>query len=172
MIPTEQNIQSGFPISTGVPLLNVVPAHIISDLGQTNSRLFPTDSSITPSPASTSISAFELSLANKPLPSPGPSYYAARRALWLAPTSEAPLPPVPSPSRQRLEHLLSIPGAVENDVVWKSGVEKVWRGLVSGGRLKRRLPMNLVVSKPIPTHALGSACVFLVDQNHPCRMAT
>ncbi|KIM90967.1 hypothetical protein PILCRDRAFT_25393, partial [Piloderma croceum F 1598] len=89
--------------------------------------------------------AFEDTLSTIALPPPGPAHYTARRALWLAPVPEAPLPPVPSTSRQRLEHLLSMPGAVESEEVWKSGVEKVWKGLVAGGRLKRRLPMNLVI---------------------------
>jgi hypothetical protein len=51
----------------------------------------------------------------------------------------------PSSSRQKLESLLNSPGAVCDDVVWRSGVEKVWKGLAAGGRLKRRLPLNLVI---------------------------
>lgn len=81
------------------------------------------------------------------LPPPGPSYYAARRALWLTPRSSPSQPRVlePSTSRRRLEDLLNAPGAVTSDDVWTGGVEKVWKGLSAGGRLKRRLPMNLVV---------------------------
>ncbi|KZP24525.1 hypothetical protein FIBSPDRAFT_668002, partial [Athelia psychrophila] len=79
------------------------------------------------------------------LPPPGPSHYSARRQLWLAQTGRSPPPPAPSTSRERLEELLSMPGAATNDEVWKAGVERVWRGLVTGGRLKRRLPMNLVI---------------------------
>src|SRR5277367_6114545 len=89
--------------------------------------------------------SFEDLLASTSLPPPGPSYYVARRALWLA-DSHLPLPTSePSTSRQRLEYLLSQPGGTENEAVWKGGVEKVWKGLVAGGRLKRRLPMRLVV---------------------------
>jgi hypothetical protein len=52
---------------------------------------------------------------------------------------------VPSTSRQRLEQLLSAPGAAESEETWKSGIERVWKGLVTGEKLKRRLPMNLVI---------------------------
>jgi hypothetical protein len=34
---------------------------------------------------------------------------------------------------------------VESEDVWKSGIQRVWRGLLTGERLKRRLPMNLVI---------------------------
>ncbi|KAJ7590899.1 hypothetical protein C8J56DRAFT_546228 [Mycena floridula] len=91
--------------------------------------------------------SFESRLAESDLPPPGPSHYAARRALWLAaPVTPPQSPPnSPSNSRQRLELLLSSPGAVNNDEIWKSGVEKVWRGLNAGQRLKRTLPLNLVI---------------------------
>ena len=127
--------------------LNVAPV-LHSDLTQSsNSRHPASPQCYTPTPLApiTIRPAFEDSLSTAALPPPGPAHYLARRALWLAPTPEPPLPPVPSTSRQRLEQLLSIPGAVENEEVWKAGVEKVWKGLVAGGRLKRRLPMNLVV---------------------------
>jgi hypothetical protein len=41
--------------------------------------------------------------------------------------------------------LLNPPDAVGDERVWKSGIENVWKGLNAGGRLKRRLPMNIVV---------------------------
>jgi len=83
-------------------------------------------------------------LVNSNLPPPGQAHYAARRTLWLTPT-KVPEHSPSSSSRLRLEQLLSQPGAVHNDEAWKDGVEKVWKGLVGGGRLRRRLPMNLVV---------------------------
>jgi hypothetical protein len=111
---------------------------------------------------------FEDLLATTSLPPPGPSYYAARRALWLADPG-LPLPsPEPSTSRQRLEHLLSQPGGIENEAVWKGGVEKVWKGLLAGGRLKRRLPMRLVVSNP---RTRVSPFLTSTDQDYSCRMA-
>ncbi|KAG6336534.1 hypothetical protein ID866_2556 [Astraeus odoratus] len=83
-------------------------------------------------------------LVNSNLPPPGPAHYAARRALWLTPT-KVPEHAPSSSSRLRLEQLLSQPGAVHSDEAWKGGVEKVWKGLVGGGRLRRRLPMHLVI---------------------------
>ncbi|KAJ7284002.1 hypothetical protein C8J57DRAFT_1498987 [Mycena rebaudengoi] len=76
----------------------------------------------------------------------GPEFYQARRARWLAPNPE--LPPRPhehSSSRRKLEQVLSAPDAVNNDDVWFGSIEKIWKGLGAGGRLKRRLPMYLVI---------------------------
>jgi len=41
--------------------------------------------------------------------------------------------------------VLSAPDALTNDDVWFGSVEKIWKGLGAGGRLKRRLPMRLVI---------------------------
>ena len=84
------------------------------------------------------------------LPLPGPAHYAARRALWLTPT-KIPRRSPPSSSRQRLEHLLSEQGAVNSEEAWKNGIEKVWKGLVNCGRLKRSLPLSLVVGLILDT---------------------
>jgi hypothetical protein len=100
---------------------------------------------LNPSRSCSTSSSFEELLSLTPLPPPGPSHYAARRALWLTPRPEPPPPSEPSSSRQKLEQLLSRPGGIESEEVWKGGIEKVWKGLVSGGRLKRRLPMCIVV---------------------------
>lgn len=90
--------------------------------------------------------SFDDILASSDLPPPGPDHFAARRALWLAPRSSSPpRTPEPSTSRRRLQEVLSSPGAERSDQVWHGGVEKVWKGLSAGGRLKRRLPMNLIV---------------------------
>ncbi|KAF9006571.1 hypothetical protein BDQ17DRAFT_1277053 [Cyathus striatus] len=90
---------------------------------------------------------FDHLLAHSHLPPPGPDYYAARRRLWLHPPS--PPPPSPSkplsPSRLKLEHVLSTPGAIYNDGAWYDGVENVWKGLASGRTLKYRLPMNIII---------------------------
>jgi len=92
------------------------------------------------------------------LPLPGPAHYAARRALWLTPT-KIPRRSPPSSSRQRLEHLLSEQGAVNSEEAWKNGIEKVWKGLVNCGRLKRSLPLSLVVG-PDPRYSV--TCSFLL----------
>lgn len=138
MIPTE--LQSNHYVSS---ISNISAAPINSTETSNHSLTSKSLPPITIKAVPKSI--FEETLSHASLPPPGPLYYAARRALWLAPTNEAPLPSIPSTSRQRLEHLLGMPGAVQNEDVWKAGVEKVWKGLVAGGRLKRRLPMNIVV---------------------------
>lgn len=83
-------------------------------------------------------------LADSILPPPGPAHYVARQVLWLTPTKVAEHSSSSS-SRLRLEQLLNQPGAVYSDEAWKGGVEKVWKGLIGGGKLRRRLPMNLVI---------------------------
>ena len=98
-------------------------------------------------------------LAKSKLPPPGPDYYAMRRQLWLSPRCAVEAPPLePSASRQRLEKLLAPPDAAQSEEVWKSGVEKVWQGLNAGGKLKRRLPMALIVRQ---TFCFWSLAVFM-----------
>ncbi|KAK7054218.1 hypothetical protein R3P38DRAFT_3343690 [Favolaschia claudopus] len=74
----------------------------------------------------------------------GVDFYNARRAKWLTPTVP-PRAPEPSSSRRKLEQVLSAPDALTSDEVWFGSVEKIWKGLGAGGRLKRRLPMRLVI---------------------------
>jgi hypothetical protein len=144
MIPANTVHSFSLP-GASLPIISPVLNSDINQLSNTHLPASPQCYTPTPLAPITIRPAFEDSLSTASLPPPGPAHYLARRALWLAPAPEPPLPPVPSTSRQRLEQLLSIPGAVENEEVWKAGVEKVWKGLVAGGRLKRRLPMNLVV---------------------------
>lgn len=165
MIPPElQNTDTQQSVIQITPILNpdipLSPARISTPESQYNSTTIATNVAASP---------FENSLSRASLPPPGPSYYAARRALWLTPIPGLPLPPVPSTSRDRLEQLLNVPGAVENEEVWRAGVEKVWKGLVAGGRLKRRLPMNIVVCKADGMSLAGSySCrrLTIADQNY------
>ncbi|KAK7060475.1 hypothetical protein VNI00_001240 [Paramarasmius palmivorus] len=91
--------------------------------------------------------SFEERLKSSALPPPGPSHFVARRQLWLTPPDNViPNPSPPSTTRQKLDTLLSTPNAVNNNEVWKGGVEKVWHGLYHGSRLKKRLPLGTVVS--------------------------
>ncbi|KAF8477877.1 hypothetical protein JB92DRAFT_3049539 [Gautieria morchelliformis] len=83
-----------------------------------------------------------------PMPPPGPALFVARRALWLAPPADTPREPHPasaSTSRAKLEVLLSQEGRADDDVVWDAGLRSVWKGLISGGRLRRRLPLRMVI---------------------------
>ena len=79
------------------------------------------------------------------MPGPGLSYFEARRALWSHPPANPPTPADPSPSRVKLEALLSQPGAVESEEVWRAGLKNVWKGLVGGNQLRQPLPLNVVV---------------------------
>jgi hypothetical protein len=98
---------------------------------------------ISPSPTPSSWDAI---LAASELPPPGPDHYAARRKLWLTPRHIVQSSPLESStSRQRLEKLLNLPNATESDEAWNDGIENVWKGLNAGGKLKRRLPMALIV---------------------------
>ncbi|KAJ7781065.1 hypothetical protein B0H16DRAFT_1298520 [Mycena metata] len=93
--------------------------------------------------SSSSPSTSSSSSSSEP-PLSGVDLYNARRALWLTPTVP-PRPPEPSSSRRKLEQVLSTPDALTSDEVWFGSVEKIWKGLGAGGRLKRRLPMTLVI---------------------------
>ncbi len=99
--------------------------------------------------ANTSMSPFEERLATAGLPPPGADHYAARRALWRAPGPNPPCLTEPNPSRGKLETLLAEPAALEDDRVWDAGLDRVWRGLTGGAKLKHRLPLALVV-RPRP----------------------
>lgn len=120
-----------------------VPAHsrFFKIAGKFNSRDARTRPKDTPLPNRSTSSSL---ISNPEFPPSGPAHYAARRALWLTPTRVHHRSP-PSSSRQRLEQLLNEPGAVNNEQAWKDGIEKVWKGLVNGGRLKRSLPLTLVI---------------------------
>ncbi|KIJ57056.1 hypothetical protein M422DRAFT_127528, partial [Sphaerobolus stellatus SS14] len=67
------------------------------------------------------------------------------RHLWLTPKAGHPRPRSPSTSRTRLEELMARPDAMTSDVVWDAGVKNVWKGLVAGGKLRRSLPLDLVI---------------------------
>lgn len=50
-----------------------------------------------------------------------------------------------STPRRTLEDLLATENAYEDDGIWRAGVGKVYRALVDGARLKKRMPLRLVV---------------------------
>ncbi|KAI9466934.1 hypothetical protein BJY52DRAFT_1080057, partial [Lactarius psammicola] len=52
------------------------------------------------------------------LPPPGPDHFAARRALWITPTTASRLDQTTSASRIKLEGPLESPGALESPEVW------------------------------------------------------
>ncbi|KAI0082473.1 hypothetical protein K474DRAFT_1655248 [Panus rudis PR-1116 ss-1] len=90
------------------------------------------------------------------MPEPGPAYFDARRALWKTanphPTPKAPeFPDSTATSRRRLDTLLADPTIdLESDQVWYGqgslgGLDKVWKSLSNGSRLKRRLPLPSLI---------------------------
>ena len=89
------------------------------------------------------------------MPAPGLSYFEKRRALWYTPPANPPSPPSPSPSRIKLEALLGQPGAVESDEVWRAGLKNVWKGLVGGNMLRKRLPLDIVVRLDCKWHSFA-----------------
>ncbi|PSS35489.1 hypothetical protein PHLCEN_2v1644 [Hermanssonia centrifuga] len=95
-----------------------------------------------PSYASRPASNFQTTMESLDLPEPGPAYFAARRALWLKPTSSTP---VHSELPARLQELLDEEGPLDSDAIWRRGLEKVWKGVIGGGVLKRRLPLRYLV---------------------------
>ncbi|CAK5275408.1 unnamed protein product, partial [Mycena citricolor] len=65
---------------------------------------------------------------------------------WLTPTDPIRTPDLePSSSRRKLERILSSPDALTSNEIWRNHVEKIWNGLNAGGKLRRRLPMHLVI---------------------------
>jgi hypothetical protein len=88
---------------------------------------------------------FEQVLQHADLPEPGPDYYEARRRLWLTPSRDLPLRRAPSLAQRKLEDMLNQSNAIHSIEVWSNGLERVWQGLCSGGKLKSHLPMNLIV---------------------------
>ncbi|TFY74634.1 hypothetical protein EWM64_g9377 [Hericium alpestre] len=89
---------------------------------------------------------FEEVLASQPsLPEPGPSYFEARRALWLTrPPALPPRPPSSTPLLS-LEEILRRPGALQSDEVWDGGLAKISKNLLGGGRTRRPLPVQVVL---------------------------
>lgn len=84
------------------------------------------------------------------IPEIGPDYFNIRRKRWLTPTESVddskPYPRCDTKdcvARARLEKLVS--GPEITDEVWAAGIDSVWNGLVSGGRLRRPLPLDIVV---------------------------
>lgn len=137
------------------PPLQAVQLHAPSD----STPLAPFDCSLlSPLPTMSQdapVSLFQQRLRDADLPLPGADHFAARRTLWWSPGPNEPSPTEANSSRRRLEALLAHPGALEDDDIWEAGVDRVWRGLVNGAKLKHRLPLALVV-RPYPRLSHGS----------------
>lgn len=72
------------------------------------------------------------------MPEPGPEYFEARRRLWLTPRLNADtLSFRLAANRQKLEGLLS-----NEDKLYSA---QAWRAISSGQRMKRNLPLPVLV---------------------------
>src|ERR1700722_9006823 len=116
-------------------------------MSQSQLATFHTDTLTDSRTCCTPSQSFDQLLEGSSLPPPGPLRCAARRRLWLTPRSDLQINTEPSPMRLKLEEVLNRPGALQSEEIWKAGIEKVWKGLVGGGRLKKRLPMGIVVRR-------------------------
>ena len=141
----DQNVR---PHIFRTPPLRALELHTPSDItprAPFNSDNLSPPLTFTSQTAASSMSPFEERLAIEDLPPPGAAHFAARRAIWWTPGSSPPSSTETNPSRGRLETLLAEPGALEDDKVWDAGLDRVWRGLTGGVKLKHRLPLALVV---------------------------
>jgi hypothetical protein len=108
-------------------------------------------------------------------PTTGPAFWEKRRAEWLA-AGQQPIPPADdngpgSRARARLEILLAPHLAEESDLVWNDTVGAIWKGLTRGDKLKRNLPLPIVVS--VPWNSIYSEGSYdFIDQNTAWRLAT
>lgn len=82
-------------------------------------------------------------------PDTGPHFFRRRRRRWLTPKEDIDGSKLCSQTdardcaaRAKLERLVS---DEITDEAWAAGVNSVWNGLVKGGRLKRPLPLDIVV---------------------------
>lgn len=88
-------------------------------------------------------SHFELLLETADLPEPGPAHFAARQRLWRV--------PIPHASNARAQHpvferfLMRRGGRIDSDETWRAGLDKVWKGIMSGAKLKQNMPLNYLV---------------------------
>lgn len=99
-----------------------------------------------------SIASQSLSTPSKPEePTTGPAVWEKRRAEWLS-ARKTPTPQTEDDNapgvraRARLEVLLAPNLAEEDDMVWNDTVGAIWKGLTRGDRLKKSLPLPIVVS--------------------------
>lgn len=108
-------------------------------------------------------------------PTFGPEYWTSRRAQWLTAPSVAEgenARPVRGENQHRLIELMNEPGAQESDEVWSSGLDKVWKNLVNGTKLKKPLPLSTAVCIISTVYLfLTVMLIRCADQNPPIGLA-
>ncbi|KAK7695736.1 hypothetical protein QCA50_000372 [Cerrena zonata] len=92
-------------------------------------------------------SHFENLMETANLPEPGPAYFEARRALWHTPSPHIERGPrITPPNRRKLEDILQkFDGKLDEDEVWFNGLDKVWKGLITGARLRTSLSLRYLI---------------------------
>lgn len=111
------------------------------------------------------LSRFEEIMASAQLPDSGPAHFEARRALWRKASS---LPPARTEQPAKLVELLEQDGPLDGDGAWNRGVDRIWKGVTGGGRLKRRLPMRYLV-RTSSLLAISPADLILCSDQGPAR---
>ena len=107
----------------------------------------PTSGSMSAQPASVASSRtpFEDALAHASLPQPGPAYFAARREIWTTPRGARPTQPSqPSKRSRKFQAMLQSEGPIE-DVYWRAGLDKIWKGLINGQKVREPLALRDLV---------------------------
>ena len=85
----------------------------------------------------------------------GIPYFDARRELWLNGKKKKPRSDQIPASITKFEEMVRDPGALRSNTVWDTGLGKVSKRLMEGGRLKYNLPMHLLVRMQ---HRAFSSC--------------
>jgi hypothetical protein len=89
---------------------------------------------------------------------PGIPYYDARRELWLDGKKKKPRSDQVPASIKRFEEMVRDPRALRSKTVWETGLGRVSKRLMEGGRLRYGLPMHLLVYNTV-----HSARAFIPD---------
>ncbi|KAH8105996.1 hypothetical protein BXZ70DRAFT_408777 [Cristinia sonorae] len=88
-------------------------------------------------------SHFELLLEAANLPEPGLAHFIARQRLWRIPRPHAS---TTRPQHLVLERFLKRRGGrIDSDEAWRAGLDKVWKGITSGAKLKQNMPLTYLV---------------------------
>ncbi|KAG7449024.1 uncharacterized protein BT62DRAFT_929022 [Guyanagaster necrorhizus] len=95
-------------------------------------------------------SRWDTILAVADLPPPGPSYYTARRALWLTPRNtsnqtKANKEPLVLAQQKKLTDLVNDPTKAQTESGWNEGIRLVWEGLSNGRKLTVSMPLSLII---------------------------
>lgn len=113
---------------------------------------------------------FEDALANASLPEPGPAYFAARREIWTTSrSSQSAQPRQPSKRSQKFQAMLQSEDPLD-DVYWNAGLDKIWKGLISGQRVREPLALRELVRWSHLFMCTYRLCYTVLDQDIASRL--